>query len=71
MDELLEGMSATAFLLRFTITNPDMHTTIVGTLNPAHLQANVAAVVQGPLPAAVYAEAKRRLAAARAIPAEA
>src|ERR671923_847914 len=34
MDELLEGMSATAFLLRFTITNPDMHTTIVGTLNP-------------------------------------
>ena len=64
MDELLEGMSATEFLLRFTITNPDMHTTIVGTLNPAHLHANVAAVLQGPLPAAVYAEAKRRLAAA-------
>ena len=39
MDELLEGMSATEFLLRFTITNPDMHTTIVGTLNPAHLYA--------------------------------
>ena len=69
MDELLEGMSATEFLLRFTMTNPDMHTTIVGTLNPAHLHANVAAVLQGPLPAAVYAEAKRRLAAARAIPA--
>jgi len=67
MDELLEGMSATEFLLRFTITNPDMHTTIVGTLNPAHLHANVAAVLQGPLPAAVYAEAKRRLAAARAV----
>jgi aryl-alcohol dehydrogenase-like predicted oxidoreductase len=69
MDELLEGMSATAFLLRCTITNPDMHTTIVGTLNPAHLHANVAAVLQGPLPAAVYAEARRRLAAARAVPA--
>jgi len=69
MDELLEGMSATEFLLRFTITNPDMHTTIVGTLNPAHLHANVAAVLQGPLPAVVYAEARRRLAAARAVPA--
>jgi aryl-alcohol dehydrogenase-like predicted oxidoreductase len=71
MDELLEGMSATEFLLRFTITNPDMHTTIVGTLNPAHLHANVAAVLQGPLPAAVYVEAQRRLAAARAVLAQA
>ena len=59
--------SATEFLLRCTITNPDMHTTIVGTLNPAHLHENIAAVLQGPLPAAVYHEAKRRLAAARAI----
>jgi aryl-alcohol dehydrogenase-like predicted oxidoreductase len=67
MDELLEGMSATEFLLRFTMTNPDMHTTIVGTLNPVHLHENVAAVLQGPLPAAVYAEAKRRLAVARAV----
>jgi aryl-alcohol dehydrogenase-like predicted oxidoreductase len=65
MDEWLEGMSATEFMLRFTLTNPDMHTTIVGTLNPAHLQENVAAVMKGPLPAAVYHEAKRRLAAAR------
>jgi aryl-alcohol dehydrogenase-like predicted oxidoreductase len=69
MHELLEGMSATAFLLRFTLTNPDIHTTIVGTLNPVHLHENVAAVLQGPLPTAVYAEAKRRLAAARAVPA--
>jgi aryl-alcohol dehydrogenase-like predicted oxidoreductase len=66
LDELLEGMSATEFMLRFTITNPDMHTTIVGTLNPAHLQENVSAVLQGPLPAAMYGEAKRRLADARA-----
>jgi aryl-alcohol dehydrogenase-like predicted oxidoreductase len=61
MDELLEGMSATEFMLRFTITSPNMHTTIVGTLNPEHLQENVAAVLQGPLPASVYNEAKRRL----------
>jgi aryl-alcohol dehydrogenase-like predicted oxidoreductase len=68
LDDLLEGMSATAFLLRFTLTNPAMHTTIVGTLNPAHLHENVAAVVQGPLPMAVYHEARRRLAAVRARP---
>ena len=67
MDELLEGMSATEFLLRCTMTNPDMHTTIVGTLNPAHLHENIAAVLQGPLPAAVYHEARHRLAAARAV----
>ena len=68
MDELLEGMSATEFLLRFTITNPDMHTAIVGTLHPAHLHENIAAVLQGPLSASIYHEAKRRLAAARAVP---
>jgi aryl-alcohol dehydrogenase-like predicted oxidoreductase len=67
MDELLQGMSATEFLLRFTITNPDMHTAIVGTLNPAHLHQNIAAVLQGPLPAAVYTETRRRLAAAGAV----
>lgn len=69
MDEILEGESATAFLLRFTLSHPDVHTTIVGTLNPAHLQENLAAVTQGPLPPAVYREAKRRLTAARAVPA--
>jgi aryl-alcohol dehydrogenase-like predicted oxidoreductase len=67
LDALLEGMSATEFMLRFTITNPDMHTTIVGTLNPVHLQENVSAVLKGPLPASMYHEAKRRLAAARAV----
>jgi aryl-alcohol dehydrogenase-like predicted oxidoreductase len=66
LGELLEGMSATEFMLRFTITSPDMHTTIVGTLNPTHLHENVAAVLKGPLPASIYQEAKRRLAAARA-----
>src|SRR6266487_1083046 len=69
IDELLEGRSATEFMLRFTITNPDVHTTIVGTLNPAHLHENITAVLQGPLPASVYNEAQRRLAAARAVPA--
>ena len=62
MDELLSpGETRTQFLLRFTITHPGMATTIVGTKNPKHLQENVTAAMRGPLPADVYAEAKRRL----------
>ena len=65
LDELLEGGSPTEFMLRATIANPNAQTTIVGSLQPAHLQENVAAVLKGPLPAPVLEEAKRRLAAAR------
>ena len=64
LQELLDGMTQMEFMLRFTITHPSLSTTIVGTLNPAHLKDNLAAVGKGPLPASVYAEAKRRLAAA-------
>jgi hypothetical protein len=46
-------------MLRFTITNPDMHTTVVGTLDPEHLIGNIASVLKVPLPASVYSEAKR------------
>jgi aryl-alcohol dehydrogenase-like predicted oxidoreductase len=56
-------MSATEFLLRATISNKDAHTTIVGTLNPAHLRENVEAVRKGPLPTALLEEANRRMAA--------
>ena len=71
MDELLaEGESRTAFLLRYTISHPQMHTTIVGTKNPAHLAENVAAAERGPLADDVYAEAKRRLDAAGEVPDE-
>ena len=65
LDELSQGMSATEFLLRFTITSQDIHTAIVGTLNPAHLQDNVSAVLNGPLPASIFHEAKYRLATVR------
>jgi aryl-alcohol dehydrogenase-like predicted oxidoreductase len=44
LDELLDGEDPTEFVLRFTITNPDMHTTVVGTLNPEHLIGNIASV---------------------------
>ena len=45
-------------------SHPDLDTTIVGTINPDHLQDNINALLAGPLPADVYAEAKRRLAEA-------
>jgi aryl-alcohol dehydrogenase-like predicted oxidoreductase len=62
LDELLDtGESRTGFLLRFTLSHPHCHTTIVGTLNPDHLQENVAIAQKGALPADVYAEAKKRL----------
>ncbi len=62
LDELrADGESRTAFLLRFTVSHPDMDTTIVGTLQPAHLAENVRAAEAGPLSPDVYVEAKRRL----------
>ncbi len=64
IDDLLNGMQRTEFLLRFTISNPDLDTTIVGTTKPDHLAQNVDALLKGPLPADLYAEARQRLAAA-------
>src|SRR5512133_1169353 len=62
LDELLgPGESRTAFLLRFTLSHPQVDTTIVGTLFPEHLRENIAAASRGPLPTDVYEEAKRRL----------
>jgi len=62
IDDLLGDMTRQEFILRFTISHPDMDTTIVGTINPDHLSDNVKALLAGPLPADVYDEAKRRLA---------
>jgi aryl-alcohol dehydrogenase-like predicted oxidoreductase len=61
LDDLLDGMSRMEFMLRFTLANPDLDATIVGTANIDHLHANVAAAAKGPLPDDVAAEAKRRL----------
>ncbi len=70
LDDLrADGESRTAFLLRFTLSHPDVHTTIVGTLQPEHMRENIQAAMKGPLPAEVYAEAKRRLDAAGIRPA--
>ena len=68
IDDLLNGMQRTEFLLRYTISNPDLDTTIVGTRDVGHLQANLDAAVRGPLSADLVAEAKRRLAEAGSRP---
>ncbi len=57
-----------AFVLRFTLSHPDLHTTIVGTSNADHFRANVAAAEQGPLSADLYDQAKQRLTAAGSTP---
>lgn len=70
LDELVdEDDSRTDFLLRFTLSHPGMHTTIVGTLNPDHLAQNVAAANKGALAQDVYEEAKNRLQAVGQSPA--
>jgi aryl-alcohol dehydrogenase-like predicted oxidoreductase len=63
LDDLLRdsGLSKMEFTLRFTLSHPGLSSTIVGTSNPAHLENNLQVAEKGPLPADVYAEAKRRL----------
>ena len=69
LDELREdGESRTAFVLRFVASHPHTHCNLVGTTSPTHLRENIDAMVRGPLPAAVYAEAKRRLDAIGIVP---
>ncbi|MBM3932961.1 MAG: aldo/keto reductase [SAR202 cluster bacterium] len=55
------GETPTAFMLRFTMSHPDVNTIIVGTQNPDHLRENVRTAKKGPLEPSVYVEAKRRL----------
>ena len=70
LDELLNGMSRLEFTLRFTLSNPDLDTTIVGTRDVGHVRDNIAAALKGPLPADLVREAKQRLdeASTRAVP---
>lgn len=58
---VLDGMSPMEFMLRFTLSHPDLSTTIVGTANIDHLYANVAEAEKGPLPVEVYEHAKKLL----------
>ncbi len=68
LDELLDGMSRIEFTLRFTLSHPDLDTTIVGTKDVAHLRGNIEIAKNGPLPPDVVAEAKRRMDATESRP---
>jgi aryl-alcohol dehydrogenase-like predicted oxidoreductase len=61
IDDLLGDMSRIEFVLRFTLSHPDLSSTIVGTSDAGHLRSNVAIAEKGPLPADLYQQAKARL----------
>ena len=64
LDEILpEGMKRAELILRYTLSHPHCHTTIVGTCNPQHLAENLTAVSSGPLPPDLYEEIRSRVAA--------
>lgn len=68
LDEVLGGLSRIEFTLRYTLSHPDLSTTIVGTRNPKHLRDNLEFAKKGPLPSDVVAEVKRRLRQAEEAP---
>ncbi len=66
LDELRgPDTSRAQFILRYTLSRPECHTTIVGTCNWTHLQENVDAARAGPLPRELLDEIRRRWAAYR------
>lgn len=59
--DVLDGMPVTEFALRFTLSHPEITSTVVGTASIEHLRANVAIAEKGALPKDVYDEVRRRL----------
>ena len=62
LDEMAAEMGRHEFVLRFTLSHPACHTTIVGTGKPDHLAANIRSAHTGPLSPKVYEQAKEQLA---------
>lgn len=63
LDELLEeGMTRAELILRYTLSHPHCHTTIVGTCNETHLEENLASANNGELPKEVFEEIRARVA---------
>lgn len=61
--ELLSaGMSPAELILRYTLSHPNCHTTIVGTCNLEHLVENALAAARGPLPGELVEEIQSRIA---------
>jgi aryl-alcohol dehydrogenase-like predicted oxidoreductase len=68
LDEFIGEMGEMAFLLRYTLSLPELDTTIVGTSSVDHFQSNLAAALEGPLPEDVYEAARERFAQAGSTP---
>ena len=62
VDDFLDGMTRLEFVLRFTLSHPDLSSAIVGTSSIDHLRANLAIAAKGPLPAELQQMARQRLA---------
>lgn len=61
LDELIpKGMTRAELILRYTLSHPHCHTTIVGTCNHQHLAENVTASRLGRLPDPIYREISSR-----------
>jgi aryl-alcohol dehydrogenase-like predicted oxidoreductase len=66
LDEVLpEGMPRAELILRYTLSHPHCHTTIVGTCNAEHFSENLAAAAKGRLPSELYHQVTSRVAALR------
>ena len=64
LDELIPaGMTRADLVLRYTLTHPHCHTTIVGTCSPQHLAENLSAAATGPLPLTLWEQITTRVAA--------
>lgn len=62
LDEVLPtGMKRAELILRYTMSHPHCHTTIVGTCDSNHLNENLAAASAGPLAANLYEEVRSRV----------
>jgi aryl-alcohol dehydrogenase-like predicted oxidoreductase len=59
--EIAGEMGRNAFILRFTLSHPACHTTIVGTGKLDNLAANLCSAQEGALPAQVYERAREQL----------
>ena len=65
LDEVLPAdMKRAELILRYTLSHPHCHTTIVGTCDPQHLAENIAAATAGPLPPDLYRQISERIPAA-------
>ena len=58
-----ERMQRAELILRYTLSHPHCHTSIVGTCNHAHLAENLAAAAKGALPSDLFDQIRSRVAA--------